>query len=88
MSSPSFFIYTEILTHKSYIKLKSIKFEQMELSFMQNIGDTLKFIRKSKNLTQQETCTNASVVLTIKKSKIIKSCLVWIVLSKSYLISI
>lgn len=26
---------------------------------MQNIGDTLKFIRKSKNLTQQETCTNA-----------------------------
>ncbi len=59
MSSPSFFIYTEILTHKSYIKLKSIKFEHMELSFMQNIGDTLKFIRKSKNLTQQETCTNA-----------------------------
>ncbi|EAD4125597.1 Rgg/GadR/MutR family transcriptional regulator, partial [Listeria monocytogenes] len=40
MSSPSFFIYTEILTHKSYIKLKSIKFEHMELSFMQNIGDT------------------------------------------------
>lgn len=88
MSSPSFFIYTEILTHKSYIKLKSIKFEHMELSFMQNIGDTLKFIRKSKNLTQQETCTNALSRSNYQKIKIIKSCLVWTVLSKSYLISI
>ncbi|EGP9860057.1 helix-turn-helix transcriptional regulator, partial [Listeria seeligeri] len=26
---------------------------------MQNVGDTLKFIRKSKNLTQQEACTGA-----------------------------
>lgn len=59
MSSPSFFIYAGILTYTTYIKLKYIKFEQMELCFMQNVGDTLKFIRKSKNLTQQEACTGA-----------------------------
>lgn len=60
MSSPSFFIYTEILTYTTYIQLKYIKFEHMELCFiMQTVGDTLKFIRKSKNLTQQEACTDA-----------------------------
>lgn len=88
MSSPSFFIYTEILTYTTYIQLKYIKFEHMELCFiMQTVGDTLKFIRKSKNLTQQEACTDALSRSNYQK-KITKLCLVWTDLFNCYLISI